>query len=164
MSKLLTVEQTVEVGTRCICFRAQRAARALARRFDAAFRPFGIKQGQFSLMQTLNRPGVATMNSVAEFLSMDRTTLTAALKPLVRRELVSVTADPKDRRVRQLTLTRKGHSLLLDLMPIWRAEHDAVDRLILALEDDLDLEALRNGIGALGNADQTDRPTSEKGS
>ena len=33
-------------------------------------------------------------------LAMDRTTLTAALKPLVRRDLPSVEADPKDRRSR----------------------------------------------------------------
>ena len=36
------------------------------------------------------------MGSVASLLAMDRTTLTAALKPLERRGLVKITADPED--------------------------------------------------------------------
>ncbi|MDX8355520.1 MarR family winged helix-turn-helix transcriptional regulator, partial [Cognatiyoonia sp. IB215182] len=46
---------------------------ALARRFDNAFRPFGITQGQFSLMMALNRPDPPTIGEVAAFLAMDRT-------------------------------------------------------------------------------------------
>ncbi len=40
------------------------------------------------------------MGPVAELLAMDRTTLTAALKPLERRGLVDVITDPADRRSR----------------------------------------------------------------
>ena len=69
----------------------QRAARALARRFDAAFRPLGLTSGQFSLLMSLNRPEPPTMGAVAALLAMDRTTLTAALKPLERRGLVRST-------------------------------------------------------------------------
>ena len=75
---------------RCLCLHAQRAARALARRFDAGFRPFGITSGQFSLLMALNRPQPAPLGAVAALLAMDRTTLTAALKPLERRGLVVV--------------------------------------------------------------------------
>ncbi len=145
---------TLEVRDRCLCFRAQRAARALARRFDAAFRPFGITQGQFSLMMSLNRPAPPTMGEVAPFLAMDRTTLTAALKPLARRGLVSILSDRKDARVRRLILTGAGRDLLAEALPVWRAEHDAVDRLLLALEGGLDLDTLRDGIGLLGRADR----------
>jgi DNA-binding MarR family transcriptional regulator len=151
---------TLEVRDRCLCFRTQRAARALARRFDAAFRPFEITQGQFSLLMSLNRPEPPTIGQVAPFLSMDRTTLTAALKPLVRRRLVVVTADREDARARRLSLTNEGHALLAEALPVWRAEHDAVDRLLLALESGLDLDGLRDGIGLLGQADRP-APTGE---
>lgn len=156
MSTPLSHAATLEVRDRCICFRTQRAARALARRFDAAFRPFGITQGQFSLMMSLNRPVPPTIGKVAPFLAMDRTTLTAALKPLTRRGLVTIAPDKADARSRRLSLTDAGRTLLAEALPVWRAEHDAVDRLLLALEGGLDLEGLRDGVGLLG---QADRPT-----
>src|SRR5579862_4589280 len=96
-------ETTLLVRDSCLCLHVQRAARALARRFDDAFRPLGLTNGQFSLMMSLNRPEPPGMASVAALLAMDRTTLTAALKPLQRRALVKVTADPADRRGRLLT-------------------------------------------------------------
>ena len=67
----------------CVCM--QRAARALARRFDELFRPLDLTNGQFSLLMSLNRAQSPSIGSVASLLAMDRTTLTAALKPLVRR-------------------------------------------------------------------------------
>lgn len=154
METALPFTATLEVRDRCMCFRAQRAARALARRFDAAFRPFGITQGQFSLMMSLNRPEPPTMGEVALFLAMDRTTLTAALKPLARQGLVQIVPDKTDARARRLALTKAGHALLTRALPVWRAEHDAVDRLLLALEGALDLDHLRDGLGLLGEADR----------
>ena len=86
----LSFATTIEVRDSCLCLHVQRAARALARRFDEAFRPIGITHGQFSLLMSLNRPQPARMREVASLLAMDRTTLTANLKPLERRGLVEV--------------------------------------------------------------------------
>jgi DNA-binding MarR family transcriptional regulator len=61
---------------------------------------------------------------------MDRTTLTAALKPLERRGLVKVSHDPADRRNRVLTLTGKGRNLLASAMPIWQSTHHEVEQLV----------------------------------
>jgi DNA-binding MarR family transcriptional regulator len=121
-------ETTRFVRDTCLCLHLHRAARALARRFDEALRPFGITHGQFSLMMSLNRPQPPSIGSVASGLVMDRTTLTAALKPLQRRGLVEVMIDPDDRRSRRLKLTRAGHVLLASAVPIWRRTHAAVDR------------------------------------
>src|SRR4051812_31275358 len=82
----------------CLCLHVQRAARGLARRFDEAFRPLDLTNQQFSLLMSLNRPAPPGMAAVASVLAMDRTTLTAALKPLERRGLVKVTVDPEDKR------------------------------------------------------------------
>ncbi|HAU74937.1 MAG TPA: MarR family transcriptional regulator, partial [Agrobacterium sp.] len=78
---------TILVRDSCLCLHAQRAARALARLFDNALKPVGINNGQFSLLMSLNRPEPPPMGPVANLLAMDRTTLTAALKPLERRGL-----------------------------------------------------------------------------
>jgi DNA-binding MarR family transcriptional regulator len=126
-SNPVTFETTCLVRDTCLCLHLQRAARAIARRFDAAFRPFELTNGQFSLLMSLNRAEPANMRGVADLLAMDRTTLTAALKPLERRGLVTVAVDPEDRRSRRLTLTSAGHDLLATAWPVWQREHAAID-------------------------------------
>lgn len=123
----VTFEATGLVRDTCLCLHLQRAARAVARRFDAAFRPFGLTNQQFSLLMSLNRAEPAGMRGVAALLAMDRTTLTAALKPLERRGLVAVTVDPGDRRGRRLALTPAGRDLLAAALPVWQREHAAID-------------------------------------
>jgi DNA-binding MarR family transcriptional regulator len=131
MSKpALPFETTLLVRDTCLCLHVQRAARALGRRFDTALRPLGLTNGQFSLMMSLNRPEPPTIGSVAALLAMDRTTLTAALKPLERRGLVETLADPADRRNRRLKLTPAGGKLLASAVPVWKKTHAAIDRLI----------------------------------
>ena len=141
------IEVTREVAGACLCLHAQRAARALARRFDAALRPFGLTNGQFSLLMSLNRTHPPTVGSVADLLAMDRTTLTANLKPLERRGLVRSTTDEADRRVRRLELTHEGMALLLAAVPVWRREHAAI-------EADLpDADRLRGDLRTLSASD-----------
>jgi DNA-binding MarR family transcriptional regulator len=125
---------TLLVRDTCLCLHAQRAARALARRFDAALRPVGLTSGQFSLLMSLNRPDPADMAQVAALLAMDRTTLTAALKPLQRRGLVDVSLDPADRRGRILRLTDAGSTLLREAVPVWEASQRAVEGLLPAAD------------------------------
>lgn len=136
-------EITLQVRDTCLCLHVQRAARALARRFDDAFRPIGITSGQFSLLMSLNRPAPPLMHEVAALLAMDRTTLTAALKPLERRGLVEMKADAKDRRNRLLALTDAGREALASAVPIWRATHREVESQLA------DADALRAGLIAL---------------
>src|SRR3546814_10382215 len=63
---------------------------------------------------------------------MDRTTLTAILKPLQRRGLVETTVDKADRRGRRLRLTQAGQEVLQAAVPIWRRTHAEVDRDLAA--------------------------------
>ncbi len=123
-------EATLEVRDNCLCLHLQRAARVVARRFDEVFRPLGLTNGQFSLLMSLNRPEPPVMGDVASLLAIDRTTLTANLKPLERRGLVTVSPNPDDRRSRRLALTEKGHALLAEAYPLWRAAHREVEGLI----------------------------------
>lgn len=146
MSKPVVIpfETTIHVRDTCLCLHVQRAARALARRFDEALRPLGLTNGQFSLLMSLNRPEPAGMGGVANLLAMDRTTLTAALKPLERRGLLTVAPDPKDGRARVLSLTPEGRALLAQALPIWTREHGALDEGLGGGS-----EALRKGLRAL---------------
>lgn len=142
---MIPYETTLFVRDNCLCLQAQRAARALARRFDDALRPVGLTNGQFSLLMALNRPEPPPMGPVAAVLAMDRTTLTAALKPLERRGLVIVEPDPRDRRGRLLRLTQDGRRLLTEAFPIWKETHAKVDAQLTAV----DMNALRAGMLAI---------------
>jgi DNA-binding MarR family transcriptional regulator len=145
MSKPISVpyETTLHVRDTCMCLAIQRAARALARRFDEAMRPFDLTNGQFSLLMSLNRPKAPNLSSVASLLAMDRTTLTAALKPLERRGLVIVTSDPADKRSRMLTLTPEGMRLLSVVTPIWKSAHGELEQLLDDGEHDRLLSSLK---------------------
>jgi DNA-binding MarR family transcriptional regulator len=123
-------EFTLHVRDNCLCLHVQRAARALARHFDEAFKPLGITHGQYSLLNSLNRPQPASMTSVATLLAMDRTTLTANLKVLERKGLVNIATNKEDKRSRLLSLTADGKALLKEAAPIWKKEHAAVERLL----------------------------------
>lgn len=132
----LPFETTLLVRDACLCLHAQRAARALARRFDVALKPTGITSGQFSLLMSLNRPKPPTLGSIAALLAMDRTTLTANLKPLERRGLLETATAETDKRSRLLRLTPAGRAALVQALPIWKQLHaeiesglDAPDRL-----------------------------------
>ena len=124
---------------------ATRGARALARRFDQALRPVSLKPGQFSLLIALNRPEPPPIGVVAEVLAMDRTTLTANLKPLQRRGLIEIQPDPLDRRARRLSLTEKGRTLLAAAVPIWREAHRKLEAALAPGEAD----QLRQSLKAL---------------
>ena len=144
MSNPVDFAATLHVRDTCLCLHAQRAARALARRFDDAFRPLGITSGQYSLLHSLNRPTPPTLGQVAEVLAMDRSTVTANLKPLERRGLVAVGLDPDDRRGRRPALTEAGRALLARATPIWIEEHARVEAGL-----GVDADALRAGLRSL---------------
>lgn len=143
--KCVPFETTLHVRDHCLCLHVRRAARALARRFDDALRPLDLTNGQFSLMMSLNRPEPPKMRDVSDLLAMDRTTLTANLKPLERRGLVAVTADGEDRRARRMKLTPEGHALLLKAVPIWNETEAAVEDMLGRSSPD----RLRADLGAL---------------
>ena len=124
---------TLLVRDCCLCLHVQRAARSLARRFDAELKPVGLTNGQFSLLMSLNRPdapGVpkATVGSVAELLGMDRTTLTAAARVLYGRGLLTVDAEAADKRSKVLRLTAEGRRVLAAAVPIWTRVHGEIER------------------------------------
>jgi DNA-binding MarR family transcriptional regulator len=149
MSNAVPFETTLLIPYTCLCLHAQRAARSLARHFDEMLRPVGLTNQQFSLLMALNRPSPPPMGPVARLLAMDRTTLTAALKPLERRGLVRIERSPGDRRTRLLILTEAGGEALAIALPIWRKTHAAIESRLA----DFDPNSLRAALGAVSTID-----------
>lgn len=136
-------ETTIHVRDHCMCLHVQRAARALARRFDEALKLVGLTNQQFSLLMSLNRPEPPRMKEVALLLALDRTTLTANLKPLERRGLVAVSPDRDDKRSRRLSLTEAGRALLVEALPHWVRTEEEIEKGIS------DPDAMRANLRAL---------------
>ncbi|PZO77661.1 MAG: MarR family transcriptional regulator [Mesorhizobium amorphae] len=149
MPRPVSFETTIEVRDTCLCLHVQRAARVLARRFDEALAPFGLSNKQFSLLMALNRPEPPPLGPVATLLGMDRTTLTAALKPLERESLVEIRPDPRDKRSRLLALTDAGGAALARAVPTWRAMHRDIENGLGASSAD----TLRKGLSAVSKLD-----------
>jgi len=143
-----SVEASRQVRDTCLCLHAQRAARVLARRFDKALAPFGLTNGQFSLMMAANGPQPTALSRLAALLGADRTTLTAALKPLSREGLVEVTPDPDDGRVRRVALTAAGRTRLAAAHGAWRRAHAELEGEL----DGLDQERLRRELRQVAGA------------
>ena len=126
----LSWEATHHIRETCLCVRVQRAARALARHFDDALRSVGLTHGQYSLLAALNQDEPPIMSEIAAALAMDRTTLTANLKPLERDGLVKIAVDQKDKRSRRLIITAKGGAKLKAAFPLWKAAHEVIDNAV----------------------------------
>jgi DNA-binding MarR family transcriptional regulator len=141
----MTFAATHHVRDNCLCLHAQRAARVLARRFDEALRPVGLTNSQFSLLNALNRPVPASIGQVASLLGADRTTLTAALKPLERDGLTRSQPDPADQRARRVALTPAGQARLAAALPLWTVLHAQLESELAAGQP----AELRRGLSAL---------------
>lgn len=146
--ELLPYEVRSYVRDTCVCLYLQRATRVVARHFDEALQPVNLTNQQFSLLMALNLPEPPIMALVAQWLAMDRTTLTANLKPLERRGLVKIAVDPEDKRSRRLAITPAGRALLSKAFPIWRRAHEEIDRLV----DGANLDRLRTDLRAISTA------------
>lgn len=112
----------------CLALHLQRAARAVNRSYDEALRPTGLTINQFSLLVGLLRQEPPSLGQLAREMVMDRTTVTANLKPLESKGLVKSLGDPDDRRSRLLLLTESGRALLEQAEPLWRAAQKRAEK------------------------------------
>jgi DNA-binding MarR family transcriptional regulator len=125
----MDVDLLDRAGLECACFNLRKAARSVTQLYDEALKPVGLFATQLPILGMLSKLGSATITQLAEGVVMDRTTLTRNLRPLERDGLVR-TRPGTDRRVREVSLTKKGETLLLKALPVWR---DVQGRVVQSL-------------------------------
>ena len=145
---LVTAAEAAAMEASCIGLASQRLARAVSRRYDTAYRPLGLSGWQFTLLMATYRPTAPTITELADWLDMDRTTVTANLKPLTRRGLVAIETDGKDKRVRRAVLTEAGRAILAEAIPLWRGVQASYRDSV----GEADLDRLRALVGRLTRA------------
>jgi DNA-binding MarR family transcriptional regulator len=105
-------------GTPCLCNALRQTSRAVSRLYDEELRDVGLRTTQFSLLRYIARLGEVRQRDLGKAISLDETTLTRNLRPLINSGWVE--ANPGgDRREKLIRLTKAGESLLLKAGPVW---------------------------------------------
>jgi DNA-binding MarR family transcriptional regulator len=104
----------------CNATAIRKAARHMARFYDACLAEIGLGTTQYVTLVYLSQQGAASVNQLAEAMVMDRTTVAHSIKPLERDGLVVVKVNPSDRRERLITLTKSGAKRVEEGFPFWQ--------------------------------------------
>lgn len=112
-------QKTQNVWQVCSCSAVKRASRRLAQLYEDVLEPTGLRITQFSLLAQIELSDRPSLRQLADAMVMDLSALGHTLKPLARDGLVSLAADPRDRRVKRVSLTDAGRRRLVKAERYW---------------------------------------------
>ncbi|NKJ03771.1 DNA-binding MarR family transcriptional regulator [Rhizobium sp. SG741] len=135
MTQELDFQARLLVDRSCFGLNIHRAGRAVAKKFDDAFRNAGVNHWQFALLMTVNVPGGMSVSELARSLVVDRTTITANVKPLERMGLISIKVDEDDARARRIEITKSGIAVLEETYPLWQAVNAEISSAVASDKD-----------------------------
>ena len=136
----------------CLAGNLRAASRLATRRYDAELRESGLRITQLAILAQVRRHDVLSISELAAELSSERSVIARDVAVLERDGLLSVAIDPKDRRVRNVALTKAGRARLHSVGPAWRrAQQQMREALGPTLADDL-LGISRAVVAALEDA------------
>jgi DNA-binding MarR family transcriptional regulator len=126
----------------CHCSTLRTAARRATALYDSVMAPYGLRISQYGILVRLRRLGPMSLQSLAAEMVLDRTTMARNLAPLERDGLVTSEAEPRDRRVRRMSITKAGLALMQRAAPAWRAAQSTFEtqygvEAAMALRQDL---------------------------
>ncbi|WP_428673546.1 MarR family winged helix-turn-helix transcriptional regulator [Reyranella sp.] len=111
----------------CNCLSLRQATRRVTQLYDRALAPLDLRATQLSILRVIDQLGTTALNPLAEAMVMDRATLGHNVRPLQARGLVRL-AVGKDRRSREVSLTRKGRETLAEGWTLWHRAQNAFER------------------------------------
>jgi DNA-binding MarR family transcriptional regulator len=113
----------------CLCDALRQATRAVSRLYDEELREVGLRTTQYALLAWLRTAGEARQKEIEELTSLDQTTLSRNLRPLMSAGWVAVQPGA-DRREKLVRLTQAGAAKLRKARPAWeRAQKQMQSRL-----------------------------------
>lgn len=113
----------------CLNFSMRKANRTLNKIYDRHLQGCGLKGGQFSILRVIDHYKQTTNSELQEAMSIDQTTLSRNLKPLIRDGYISV-SQGDDLRVKLLSLSAEGKSLFKEGTKYWqRAQKEVMQKL-----------------------------------
>src|ERR1700758_2644659 len=100
-------ERAKPAATPCLCDALRQATRAVSRLYDEELREVGLRTTQYSLLAWLRTTGEARQRDIEALTSLDQSTLSRNLRPLVDAGWVAIRPGA-DRRERLIRLTDAG--------------------------------------------------------
>jgi len=114
----METEKPNRLASPCLCNALRQASRAVSRLYDAELRNLGLRVTQYSLLSRLGRVGAVRQRDLGAMTSLDETTLTRTLRPLIDSGWVAIDSGD-DRREKLIRLTNTGKVKLRDARPAW---------------------------------------------
>jgi DNA-binding MarR family transcriptional regulator len=114
----MTNVQPKPAATPCLCSALRQATRAVSRLYDDELRGLGLRTTQYSLLRRLSAAGEVRQRDLGELTSLDETTLTRNLRPLIDPGWVAIRPG-EDRREKLVRLTDAGAAKLQEARPAW---------------------------------------------
>ena len=125
----MSSERPKPAATPCLCNALRQATRAVSRLYDEELHEVGLRTTQYSLLQRLRAAGEVRRRDLGGLTSLDETTLTRNLRPLIDSGWVAIRPG-EDRREKLVRLTDAGAAKLQDARPAWeRAQERLRSRL-----------------------------------
>jgi DNA-binding MarR family transcriptional regulator len=125
----MSAEQPKPIASPCLCNALRQASRAVSRLYDEELRGVGLRTTQYSLLRCLRRAGEVRQRDLGGLTSLDETTLTRNLRPLIDAGWVAI-GTGEDRREKLVRLTEAGVAKLRQARPVWeRAQERLRSRL-----------------------------------
>ena len=114
---------------RCFCNALRQASRAVSRLYDEELRGVGLRTTQYSLLRQFSRSGEVRQRDLGELVTLDETTLTRNLRPLMKRGWVAVRPG-QDRREKRFKITAAGVVKLEEARPAWERAQARMQALL----------------------------------
>lgn len=109
--------------------------------------PFGITPGQYGVLNCLWEKKEVTPKEIAQELALENSTVSGVLDRMQKKELISRTLDPNNRRSIKVILTPKGAALETDVLRVI----DEVNHQVLDQFDTQTKENLISCLKRIGN-------------
>lgn len=125
----MSTQKGDRVGVPCLCNALRQASRAVSRVYDDELRSVGLRTTQYSLLSVLSRVGQVRQGDLSGLTSLDETTLTRNLRPLVDAGWIAVRSGD-DRREKLVTITKAGTAKLAEARPAWERAQTRMQALL----------------------------------
>lgn len=117
------------VHSPCCCINYRRAANTLTKYYDAAFAPIGLTGNQFFLLNSIQQLGSCNKSELAQYTSLDRTTIIRNLNTLEKKALVEP-APGASRRSSAIQLSETGRNAFTSGLGIWQKLQEEVQQVL----------------------------------
>jgi len=139
-TKAQAVAIAQQMSQECVARRLRQVNRTVTRLYDEALRPHGLTVNQLNILAVIISEKQIRPGQLGQALGMEKSTVSRTVDRMVGKGWLKV-APGQDSRTQLLTVTAKGHQLLISVTPVW----DALQSGILTTGDNNILNMLTVG-------------------